>query len=154
LIPVYRYRAKSPNGLLNQQSRVVNYVWTVCNGTQKHALKWSKKWPTGFDFNVLDVYDKIERPDRRAIIKTCDIARFQFSLEFCTLHRLCKQTYAKRLQHGERFRTRGCFQTTAARSEAHIEFRKNACFLDPGNRCGPARVSCDDARCVNLPQLI
>jgi putative transposase len=53
MILVYRYRVKSLNGLLNQQSRAVNYVWNFCNDTQKHALKWRKKWPTGFDLNVL-----------------------------------------------------------------------------------------------------
>ncbi|KVD42980.1 transposase [Burkholderia sp. ABCPW 11] len=53
MILVYRYRVKSLNGLLNKQSRAVNYVWNFCNDTQKHALKWSKKWPTGFDLNVL-----------------------------------------------------------------------------------------------------
>ncbi len=30
----------------DQQSRAVNYVWNFCNDTQKHALKWDKKWPT------------------------------------------------------------------------------------------------------------
>ena len=53
MILVYRYRVKSLNGLLNQQSRAVNYVWNFCNDTQKHALKWNKRWPTGFDLNVL-----------------------------------------------------------------------------------------------------
>jgi putative transposase len=53
MIPVYRYRVKSLNGLLNQQSRAVNYVWNFCNDTQKHALRWGRKWPTGFDLNVL-----------------------------------------------------------------------------------------------------
>ncbi|SCU78866.1 transposase (fragment) [Cupriavidus necator] len=53
MLLVYRYRVKSLNGLLNQQSRAVNYVWNFCNDTQKHALKWGKKWPTGFDMNVL-----------------------------------------------------------------------------------------------------
>ena len=53
MILVYRYRVKSLNGLLNKQSRAVNYVWNFCNDTQKHALKWCKKWPTGFDLNVL-----------------------------------------------------------------------------------------------------
>jgi len=50
---VYRYRVKSLNGLLNKQARAVNFVWGFCNDTQKHALKWSKRWPTGFDLNVL-----------------------------------------------------------------------------------------------------
>ena len=50
---VYRYRVKSLNGLLNRQARAVNFVWNFCNDTQKHALKWRKRWPTGFDLNVL-----------------------------------------------------------------------------------------------------
>ena len=50
---VYRYRVKSLTGLLNKQARAVNYVWNFCNDTQKHAIKWRKRWPTGFDLNVL-----------------------------------------------------------------------------------------------------
>lgn len=53
MVVVYRYRVKSLRGLLNRQSRAVNYVWNFCNDTQKHALKWEKRWPTGFDLNVL-----------------------------------------------------------------------------------------------------
>jgi IS605 OrfB family transposase len=53
MILVYRYRVKSLTGLLNKQSRAVNYVWNFCNDTQKHALKWGRKWPSGFDLNVL-----------------------------------------------------------------------------------------------------
>jgi putative transposase len=53
MIKVYRYRVKSLNGLLNQQARMVNYVWNFCNDTQKHALKWRKQWPTGFDLTNL-----------------------------------------------------------------------------------------------------
>jgi hypothetical protein len=41
---VYRYRVKSLNGLLKQQSRAVNYVWNFCNDTRRHALKWGKHW--------------------------------------------------------------------------------------------------------------
>ncbi len=50
---VYRYRVKSLNGLLNRQSRAVSFVWNFCNNTQKHALKWRKRWSTGFDLNRL-----------------------------------------------------------------------------------------------------
>lgn len=50
---VYRYRVKSLNGLLNKQARAVSFVWNFCNDTQKHALRWGKRWPTGFDLNVL-----------------------------------------------------------------------------------------------------
>ena len=41
VVLVYRYRVKSLSGLLNKQSRAVNYVWNYCNDTQKHALKWN-----------------------------------------------------------------------------------------------------------------
>ena len=53
MILVYRYRVKSLNGLLNKQARAVNLIWNFANDTQKHALKWRKRWPTGFDLNKL-----------------------------------------------------------------------------------------------------
>ncbi len=59
MILVYRYRVKSLNGLLNKQSRAVNYVWNFCDDTQKHALQWNKKRPTGFDLNVLTTGSRI-----------------------------------------------------------------------------------------------
>ncbi len=31
----------------------MNYVYNFCNETQKHALQWRKRWPTGFDLNKL-----------------------------------------------------------------------------------------------------
>lgn len=55
MILVYRYRVKSLNGLLNKQARAVNYVWNFANDTQKAALRWSKKWVSGFDLNKLTV---------------------------------------------------------------------------------------------------
>jgi putative transposase len=55
MILVYRYRVKSLKGLLNKQARTVSFVWNYCNDAQKHALKWGKKWPTGFDLNMLTV---------------------------------------------------------------------------------------------------
>lgn len=53
MILVYRYRVKSLNGLLNKQSRAVNFVWNYCNDRQKDALKWGRKWLSGFDLNKL-----------------------------------------------------------------------------------------------------
>lgn len=53
MIVVYRYRVKSLEGLLNKQARAVNYVWNYANDVQKQALKWGKRWPTGFDLNKL-----------------------------------------------------------------------------------------------------
>ena len=53
MVLVYRYRVKSLTGLLNAQARACNFVWNFCNDTQKHALKWNKRWPSGFDLNRL-----------------------------------------------------------------------------------------------------
>jgi|ERR1041385_3396 IS605 OrfB family transposase len=53
MILVYRYRVKSLNGLLNKWARTVNFVWNYCNDRQKDALRWNRKWLTGFDLNKL-----------------------------------------------------------------------------------------------------
>lgn len=53
MLLVYRYRVKSFEGELNRQARAVNFVWNYCNDVQKQALKWNKKWPTGFDLDKL-----------------------------------------------------------------------------------------------------
>lgn len=52
---VFRYRIKGSSSLrrLARMAKAVNLVWNYCNDTQKHALRWSKRWPTGFDFNKL-----------------------------------------------------------------------------------------------------
>jgi putative transposase len=46
---VYRYRVKSLTGLLNKQARTVNFVWNYCNDRQKDALRFGRRWHTGFD---------------------------------------------------------------------------------------------------------
>ena len=53
MILVYRYRVKSLNGLLNKQARAVNFVWNYCNDRQKDALRFGRKWLTGFALNNL-----------------------------------------------------------------------------------------------------
>jgi putative transposase len=53
MLLVYRYRIKSLTGLLNRQARACNFVWNFCNDTQLQALKWNKRWPSGFDLNRL-----------------------------------------------------------------------------------------------------
>ena len=53
MLLVYRYRIKSLTGLLDRQARACNFVWNFCNHTQLHALKWNKRWPSGFDLNRL-----------------------------------------------------------------------------------------------------
>jgi putative transposase len=53
MILTYRYRVKSLNGLLNKQSRACNFVWNFCNDRQKDALRYGRRWHTGFDLNKL-----------------------------------------------------------------------------------------------------
>lgn len=53
MILVYRYRVKSLNGLLNKQARACNFVWNFCNDRQKDALRFGRRWHTGFDLNKL-----------------------------------------------------------------------------------------------------
>jgi len=53
MILVYRYRVKSLTGLLNKQARACNFVWNYCNDRQKDALRFGRRWHTGFDLNKL-----------------------------------------------------------------------------------------------------
>lgn len=53
MILVYRYRVKSLNGLLNKQARAVSFVFNYCNDRQKDALRFGRRWLTGFDLNKL-----------------------------------------------------------------------------------------------------
>lgn len=53
MILVYRYCVKSLNGLLDRQAQAVSYVFNFCSDAQKHALRWGKRWPSGFDLDKL-----------------------------------------------------------------------------------------------------
>lgn len=55
MIRTYQYRIKDSacSNNLSNHARAVNWVWNFCNDTQKHALKWNKKWPSGFDLSGL-----------------------------------------------------------------------------------------------------
>lgn len=53
MLLTYRYRVKNHLGELNRQARAINFVWNFCNDAQKHALKWDKRWPTGYDLAKL-----------------------------------------------------------------------------------------------------
>lgn len=54
VVLTYRFRVKDRSATeLNRQARSVNAVWNFCNETQKHALRWDKKWPSGFDLQRL-----------------------------------------------------------------------------------------------------
>ena len=50
----YKFRLRdTSNSELERQARVVNFVWNFCEETQRHALKWGKSWPTGYDLQNL-----------------------------------------------------------------------------------------------------
>ena len=50
----YKFRLKDKHAVeLNRQARAVNYVWNFCEEAQRHALKWGKRWPSGYDLQKL-----------------------------------------------------------------------------------------------------
>ncbi len=49
----YRYRVKNLNGLLNRQARAVNFVWNFANDRQRDAVKWGRRWLSGYDLGKL-----------------------------------------------------------------------------------------------------
>ncbi|MGL4638232.1 MAG: RNA-guided endonuclease InsQ/TnpB family protein [Shewanella sp.] len=50
----YKFRLRDTcDSELRRQARAVNQVFNFCNETQKHALKWGKRWPTGYDLQKL-----------------------------------------------------------------------------------------------------
>ena len=53
MLIVHRYRVKSLTALLNKQARAVNFVFNYCNDRQKDALRFGRKWLSGFDLNKL-----------------------------------------------------------------------------------------------------
>lgn len=55
MIKAFRYRIKDSacTAALERMARAVNTVWNFCNETQQHALRWNRRWPTGFDLNKL-----------------------------------------------------------------------------------------------------
>src|SRR5690348_16700078 len=86
----YRYRVKSLQGELNRQARAVNFVWNYCNDVQRHALRWSKRWPSYFDLTKLTS-------------GTCK----ELGLGSGAVEAACSRFIASRSQHGPRLRFRG-----------------------------------------------
>ena len=81
MIVVYRYRVKSLTGLLNKQAKAVSFVWNFCNDRQKDAVRWGRKWLTGFDLNNLTAGSSKEL----ALLAT-------------TINKVCQQYAQSRLQ--------------------------------------------------------
>lgn len=86
MILVYRYRVKSLSGLLNRQSSAVNFVWNYCNDRQKDALRFGRKWLTGFDLNRLTAGSSVE-----------------LGLHSGTINAVCEQYAKSRQQHRRPF---------------------------------------------------
>lgn len=55
MVKTFRYRIKdaTDGAKLDRMARAVNVVWNFCNATQQHALRWNRRWPTGFDLQKL-----------------------------------------------------------------------------------------------------
>jgi len=49
----YRVKDSSCGQHLARLAAAVNAVWNFCNETQHAAVRWDKRWPTGFDLNKL-----------------------------------------------------------------------------------------------------
>jgi len=53
MITVYKFRVKSNERTLNRWARACNFVWNFANDRQKDALRFGRRWLTGFDLNKL-----------------------------------------------------------------------------------------------------
>jgi len=55
MIKTFQFRIKDKNTAkhLDKLSRAVNFVWNFCGDTQRHALKWGKRWPNNYAFHAL-----------------------------------------------------------------------------------------------------
>jgi transposase len=55
MIKTFQFRVKDGSTAkhLAAHARTVSEVWNFCNDTQKHALRWNKHWPSGFDLSNL-----------------------------------------------------------------------------------------------------
>ncbi len=112
MILVYRYRVKSLSGLLNKQSRAVNFVWNFCNDRQKDALRFGRRWHTGFDLNKLTAGSSKE-----------------LGLHSGTVNAVCEQ-YAK--SRSQKKRPMASIFT----AESSVSSRVATCQLVPRSRTG------------------
>ncbi len=55
MIKTFSFRIKDSASAkhLEAMARQTNTVWNFCNDTQRHAIKWNKRWPTGYDLQKL-----------------------------------------------------------------------------------------------------
>jgi putative transposase len=48
----YRIKGSSAKRRLLRMAAAVNTVWNYCNDAQRHAVRWGRKWPSGYDLNA------------------------------------------------------------------------------------------------------
>jgi transposase len=55
MLKTLAYRIKDSNcaAHLGRLAASVNTVWNICNETQHAAVRWDRRWPTGFDLSTL-----------------------------------------------------------------------------------------------------
>ena len=130
MIKTFSFRTKDSTYAkhLEAMARAINRVWNFCNETQHQALKWAKKWPSGFDLNNL----------------TAGSAR-ELGLHSQSVQGVCEEYARRRDQHHKRrLRWRG------KRSLGWIPFKKAAIKLkeiqaDRRQAEGPGRIRAREA---------
>lgn len=123
----YRFRLRDVcDSELRRQSRAVNYVWNFCRDTQKHALKWNKRWPSGYDLQKLTAGSSKE-----------------LDLHAHTIQRVCQRYADSRNQHRKpllRWRGKKSLGWVPF-NQGHVRFDRDA-FVFRGRRY-PAWISRD-----------
>jgi hypothetical protein len=118
LMLVYHCRVRSLTGLLNRQSRALNFWWNDCNDRQKDALRFDRPWHTGFDLNKLTTGSSGVRRTRnpRYAVEQTEFDLFRVSLRVAT-------AIGQRIDQGE-----GVFKPMGGQSCAwSIELPDNCC---------------------------
>jgi transposase, IS605 OrfB family, central region len=110
MVKVFSFRIKDSicAKSLAQMARACNFVWNFANETQLHAVKWNKKWPTGYDLNNL----------------TGGCAK-DLGLDSQTVQAVCEE-YATRRKQTKKFKLRW----RGKRSFGWIPFKKSGIKLD------------------------
>ena len=95
MILTYRYRVKDKHtAKLCRMAKAVNFVWNFCNDTQKSALKWGKKWPSGYD-----------------LMKLTSGSSKELNISANTINQICARYDRSRKQHKKRFLRYRCHKS-------------------------------------------
>jgi putative transposase len=79
----YRFRLRDKHDSeLRRQARAVNFAWNHCQDAQKNAIRWGKKWPSGYELQ-----------------KLCAGASKELGILSSTLDMVCQEYVKSRIQH-------------------------------------------------------